>query len=322
MAETATATADAPSSPSGKTIPRRPLSDSPGAFRIGALTDPMRRRYIKALFYGAPGAGKTTLAGSSVDVEPMQDVLAIQFEGGEEVLLDNPRIENSDLIDVVRIGGMSQLQKLYNFLQNHCRARDRGDEEMLIKMQNAVFHGDIDATGAPTNGELYDGDRLRKYHTVIIDSLTEVEGQNLAAALGLDAQGIEIAGDSKGAGWDEYRSNNHTMQRNVRAFRDLDLNVIFICAQAYSQDEMKRYHYTPAMTGKLSTQIQGFVDMVGWLIVGQDENGKMQRRLAVQPHTGPKADAKNRFARYGEPYFVDPTMKDIMLGCGLLTTTK
>jgi hypothetical protein len=306
----------------GTGIPRKPLSDSPGAFRIGALMDPMRRRYGKFLFYGSPGTGKTTLAGTAVDVEPMRDVLAIQFEGGEEVLLDNPRIKNSDLIDVVRINSMAQLVKLYNFLTNHCRARDRDDEDMLILMQNAVFHGDVDATGQPNNKVLHAEDRLRKYHTVIIDSLTEVEAANLATTLNLDAQGIEVGGDAQTAGWDEYRKNNHTMQRNIRAFRDLDMNVIFICAQSYNQDEMKRFHYTPAMTGKLTTQVQGFVDLVGWLIVGANDKGLPERRLAVQPHTGPKADAKNRFAKWPDPYFIDPKMSSIMVGCGLLTPTE
>jgi hypothetical protein len=313
--------AQAPAAPSN-TIPRKPMAESPGAFRIGALVDPMRKRYGKFLFYGAPGTGKTTLAGTAVDIEPMRDVLAIQFEGGEEVLQDNDRIENDDLIDVVRIKSMAQLVKLYSFLQNHCRARDKGDENALTLMQNAVFYGDMDATGAPNNPQLHANDRLRKYHTVIIDSLTEVEAQNLATTLNLDAQGIEVGGDTQTAGWDEYRKNNHTMQRNVRSFRDLDLHVIFICAQSYSQDELKRYHYSPALTGKLATQVQGFVDMVGWLIVGQNEAGKPERRLAVQPHTGPKADAKNRFAKYKDPYFVDPKMADILTGCGLLEATK
>lgn len=301
---------------------RKPLSDSPGAFRIGALMDPTRKRFIKLLLYGSPGAGKTTLAGTAVDVEPMRDILAIQFEGGEEVLEGNPRIENSDLIDVVRISSMVQLVKLYSFLQNHSRARNKDDEEALIKMQNAVFHGDISDKGEPNNPNLYDGDRLRRYNTVIVDSLTEVEAANLATTLNLDVQGIESGGDSQVAGWDEYRKNNHTMQRNIRAFRDLDMHVIFICAQSYMQDERKRFHYTPALTGKLATQVQGFVDVVGWLVVGQDEQGKSLRRLAVQPHTGPAADAKSRFSRYTEPYFDNPKMVDLMIGFGLLVPPK
>lgn len=300
--------AQAPSAPSN-TAARTPLDDKPGAFRIGALVDPMRKRYIKALFYGAPGTGKTTLAGSSVDLEPMQDVLAIQFEGGQEVLLDNDRVKNAAEIDMVRVKRMEQLTKLYEFLLHHCRLRDRGDEEGLEKLQRLVF-------GIPDNEPV---DRIRQYHTVILDSLSEMEAQNLAVALKLDAVGVESAGEVEKAGWDEFRLNNHTMQRIVRAFRDLEMNVIFICHQRYDQDEMKRYHYSPALTGKLTTQVQGFVDVVGWLVVGSDAEGKLTRRLAVQPHTGPKADAKSRFAAYKEPHFDNPTMKDLMLGFGLIT---
>lgn len=315
------AEAAAPQAPSNSPV-RKPLPDTPGAFRVGALVDPMRKRYIKALFYGAPGSGKTTLAGSAVDVEPMQDVIYIRAEGGQEVLLDNDRIENPELIDDVPINRMEQLQKLYTFLQNHCRARDKGNDEMLIRLQNAVFYGDIDPTGVPNNPVLYEGDRLRRYHTAIIDSLTEVEAQNLATALKLDAVGVDMAGDADPAGWPEYRLNNHTMQRTIRAFRDLDMNVIFICAQGYNQDEMKRYHYSPALTGKLATQVQGFVDVVGWLVVGQDDKGLPMRKLAVQPHTGPKADAKSRFAAYKEPHFLDPVMLDLMIGFGLVKKEK
>jgi hypothetical protein len=293
--------ASAPSAPSN-TAARVPLADSPGAFRIGNLVDPMRKRFIKALFYGPPGAGKTTLAGTAADVDSMLDVLAIQFEGGHESLQDNDRIENAEMIDVVRINRMEQLKKLYEFLLVHQKLRDNDNEEELEKLQRMAF-------GIPPEEPV---DRIRKYYTVIIDSLTEVEAQNLATALKLDAVGIESAGEAEKAGWDEFRLNNHTMQRIIRAFRDLDMHVLFICAQRYDQDELKRYHYYPSLTGKLGVQVQGFVDVVGWLVVGTNEQGKPARRLAVQPHTGPKADAKNRFSRYKEPYFEDPKMIDLM----------
>jgi GTPase SAR1 family protein len=302
----------------GSSASRTPIPESPGAFRIGSLVDPTRKRYLKAIFYGPPGAGKTTLAASAADVEPLRDILLIAAEGGELVIEDNARIQEPEWIDVVRIKRIEQLQKLYSFLQNHCRARDRGDEEMMIRLQNAVFHGDLDPMGAPNNPELHEGDRLRQYHTVIIDSLTEIEAQNLAVTLKLDHDGLDV-GDIQTAGWDEFRKNNHSIQRIVRAFRDLDLHILIICAQAYSQDELKRFHYQPALTGKLATQVQGFVDIVGWLNVGTDETGAQRRALAVQPHTGPKADAKNRFAAYKEPYFMDPSMTTIMEATGFLS---
>ena len=299
---------NAPSAPSN-TPARLPMPDSPGAFRIGALKDPNRNRYMKAIFYGDPGVGKTTLAASSADVPEMNDVLMISFEGGHEVAEDNDNIEMPENIDLVRIHRIEQFQKLYEFLLAHTKMRDRGDEAGLEQLQRATW-------GIPEGEELEGG--LKKYKTVIVDSLTEVEAQNLAKAQKLDAVGIDHAGEVEKAGWDEFRLNNHTMQRIIRAFRDLEMNVLFIVGQSYSQDEMKRYHYSLALTGKLSKQVQGFVDVVGWLVVGANDKGIPVRRLCVQPHTGPKADAKNRFSAYKDQFFFDPVMRDLMTKFGLI----
>src|SRR6476660_5334933 len=82
---------------------RTPVQASTGAFRIGNLKDPQRNRWLKALVYGSPGAGKTTLFGSAADVPEMCDVLYISAEAGEEALIDNDRIQNADGIDLVRV---------------------------------------------------------------------------------------------------------------------------------------------------------------------------------------------------------------------------
>lgn len=300
----------APSAPSN-TVARTPLPDAPGAFRIGGLADPTRKAWLKALFYGAPGTGKTTLCGSAVDVEMLRDVLVISAEGGELSLENNPRIKNEDLLDVTKITRIEQLQKLYEMLQHHCRLRDRGDLKGLEALQRMTF-------GIPDEEPI---DRIREYHTVILDSLTEIEAHNLAKILNLDALGIDAGADMEVAGFGEFRKNNHIIQRIVRQFRDLPLHVLIVCLQGYNQDELKRYHYSPALTGKLSTQIQGFVDIVGWLAVGQatdTESGEGPRRLFVQPQSGPKVDAKNRFSSYGKAYFDNPSMADIMVGTGFV----
>ena len=76
------------------------------------------------------------------------------------------------------------------------------------------------------------------------------------------------------------------------------------------------------MTGKLSSQVQGFMDMVGYLVAkpvgaqaeGEDaESGgdkKMARRLYVQP-IGNFA-AKCRFSSFKGTYFDNPTMETII----------
>jgi GTPase SAR1 family protein len=272
----------------------------------------MRKKYLKALIYGQPGAGKTTLFGSAVDVPEMRDVLVIAAEGGTLVLEENDRIKHDELIDTVKVDRIEQLQKLYEFLKHHCHARDNGDRATMEALQRMTF-------GIPKEEPL---DRLREYHTVILDSLTEIEAQNLSKIMNLDSMGIDAGEDMAVAGFSEFRKNNHIIQRIVRQFRDLPIHVFIVCAQSYTQDDLKRYHFSPALTGKLSTQIQGFVDIVGWLVVGSpdpnDESGAGPRRLFVQPQTGPKADAKNRISSYKKAYFDNPTMLSIMRDTGFI----
>ena len=289
---------------------RAPLS--PGAFSITSMetevADPSNK-WLNFLVYGAHGAGKTTLLGSAVDVPQMQDVLVIMAEGGSVVFEDNPRIKEFKGLDVVRVQRMEQLQKLYEFLKLHCTLRDDpSKEEQLRNLQSKVFPGS-------------EGSRLRKYRTVIVDSLSEVEAANLAKILNLDALGLDAGDDMEVAGFPQFRKNNHIMQRTVRQFRDLPIHVLMSCAQAFGQDERKAYHYSPKLTGQLSGIVQGFFDVVGWLVVGQksrSEDIAGPRRLFVQPQSSPKADAKNRLAAYKSDFFEDPTMTTIMEGAGLI----
>ncbi len=63
---------------------------------------------LNLLIYGAPGAGKTVLAGSAFEVPEMSPVLFLDMEGGTFSL----RAKYSD-IDVVRIETINDMNKLY-----------------------------------------------------------------------------------------------------------------------------------------------------------------------------------------------------------------
>lgn len=302
--------AKAPSTP-GTGLVRTPLGSAKGAFRIDSLGDPMRKPWMNALFYGPPGGGKTTLCGSAVDIEDMQDVLLMSSDKGELVLFNNDRVEDVDLIDRIEVNTIQQVQKIYEFLQHHCRFRESGDDEALEKLQRVTF-------GIPDDQEV---DRIRHYRTCIIDSISEVEAMNLGNILNYDESGVDAGADVEVADWPAFRKNNQIMQRLIRQFRDLPMHVLFVCAQGYVQDEIKRMHFGPSMSGKLSNQVQGFMDVVGRLVtvVSPDANAEANpRRLYVQPQTGPAADAKCRFAAYKKPFFENPTMTDIMKACGFL----
>ena len=295
----------APSAPSN-TASLQPVK--PGAFSATSFKGSGHQAYMKALFYGPHGGGKTTLAASSCDVEPMRDVLLVTIEGGIVVLEDNERVKEPEWLDIIKIEKIEQFQKVADFLKTHLAWRDDPSKEAnLLELQLMIG---------------LDGDRVRRFRTVIVDSLSEVEAMNLAKIMNLDSMGLDAGEDFEVAGFPQFRKNMHLMQRIVRKFRDMPMHVIMTCAQSYSQDERKAFHYAPKLTGQLTGIIQGFFDVVGWLVPNAAQTdqttGIAHRFLFVQPQTAPKADAKCRLASYKAAYFENPTMSSIMKETGFL----
>src|SRR5262252_7280959 len=109
MAE-ATVTVTTPG-PAGAADPTARPIEVPRAAIVATSTPPFRisprrnagDRWLKMLVYGPYGVGKSTLAGSSVDVTGMRDVLMVDAESGDLVLQDNPRIVAADEIEHVRV---------------------------------------------------------------------------------------------------------------------------------------------------------------------------------------------------------------------------
>lgn len=281
-------------------------------------------RYLKALVYGEYGSGKTYLMGSSVQVPQMRDVLLISIEAGELTLYDPDNPMPFHLIDIVNVHDYKTTGRVYDFLKLHCSVRDeasQGDEEAkinLLKLQNRLMPN------------VPDPDRLRLYRTVIIDSLAEVEANCMMQLLGVGSESMideEVAAE----GWDEYRRQRSMIHRLIRGFRNLPMNILFTCPRHFRENEQKRRIYGPMMTGKLSNEVQGFMDLVGHLVVGsiaetavaegeEIPDAVAARRMYIQP--GPRHAAKSRFTRYKKPYMDNPTMLTIMKDVGLLDQSE
>jgi DNA polymerase III delta prime subunit len=148
------------------------------AFIIKRMSD-IPRQYLNMLVYGPPGCGKTTLAASAVDVDEMSDILLIDIEGGDLVIYDNPRIKRIDRIDSIRVTNYKQLGDVHKYLKAHCRHRDSTSTESIDVLKNAEakFLG-ISPTEIQTP---------RRYKTIIIDSLSELDSMVLNELLGITA---------------------------------------------------------------------------------------------------------------------------------------
>lgn len=283
-----------------------PLTIPEGSADLPFTIEPVvgATRFLNLLVYGDFGVGKTRLAGSACGVPEMNDVLLINAESGE-LTLESDELP-FDTIDQVRITDFRGVARVYDFLKTHCEARDAGDLDRLRRLEGKLKGLDPATIETP-----------KQYRTVIIDSLSEVEAYCMNQLLGIGDQS-KIDEETATAEWGEYKRNHSMMQRLVRSFRDLPLHLIMTCHRAWDQDEQKKFLYTPAMTGKLRSQVQGFVDMVGYLVIGQaSEAGETPRRLYVQPTV--RWAAKCRFSKFKEAFIENPTMETILNAIGMAT---
>lgn len=286
-----------------------PAAKRAPAFQINSSNE--RKRYLKLMVYGEYGVGKTFLAGTAATVPDLGKVLLLDAEAGDLTLDDRD-------IDQIRIEDYKVTARVLEFLKVHCSQRDiytdpkssTDDKDAaktrLIEMESTLKGTDIEDIDEPT-----------LYRTAIIDSLTEIETFCMYQLLGINDM-TRLDEEVATAEWSEYKRNHSMIQRLVRSFRDLPMHVVICCAAQYVQDENKRMKFSPALTGKLSKQVQGFVDMVGFLVVGQPkEDGTLPRRLYIQPSNEGRYDAKNRFSKYKNYCFDDPTIESILRDVGI-----
>jgi hypothetical protein len=283
-----------PTAPAVEAVPQA-AAVKPPAFLI---TSPRRtERWLKMLAYGDFGVGKTTFGASARLVKVMQDVLLCDIESGDESLAD------LDDIDRIQINGFKVLSRVYEFLRMHCKYRDENNVTALRKME-ARFKG------IPEEEII----TPKKYRTVIVDSLSEVQKYCMYMLLGIQVGETRLDDIPNTPEFKEWGQSSEMIRLLVRSFRDLPMNVIFICSEQLIEDERKVIHKRPNLPGKLGNEVQGFLDCVGYMVVFEkpaDEEGApptMRRRLYVQP--GRTFQAKNRF-RTSVQYINDPTMEGL-----------
>ena len=266
------------------------------------LVEPTEKNveWLNVLLYGNPGMGKTTLAATAADVEEMCDVLMADVEGG--ALSITGLHKNLQIVRVYNNGGIADI---YKFLALHCKFRETGNTEQLEKVN-----------------ETYGFPKEAMYRTFIFDSLTEGNKNIMYQLLGIKIENYESTSldeEPDAPEFKEWGKASEMIRLHVRAFRNLPIHTIFVCGAAMREDERKRSILSPALPGQLAKDIQGFVDVVGYIQLGQVADGGADshtvRRLYLSPT--PQRDAKSRLKYLKDEYIDDPTMGYIFEHAGI-----
>lgn len=299
--------------------------------------------WMNVLIYGPYGDGKTHLVGTAALVPEMRDVLYVSLEGGEKTLRTIAKMCRENNIDpncimVMPIQTFRQYSQLYETLKKHIEFRDSNNVEGL-RMIEAQLRGvellqkigwqpsttDPDTVVKEMSQEVVriskDNELLEKlipepkrFRTVITDSLTEAQKYCMYQILGIDPLKQRIDTEPDTAEWKDWGSSREMMQFLVRRFRDLDIHALFVAGVDETEDAKKRKYFVPMLPGKLSKDVQGLVDVVGYIKKVPLEGGKVTRRLFLEggDYGGVNIAAKHRFGtNLKTQYLDDPTMQTL-----------
>lgn len=269
------------------------VAPRPPAFNI--VSAGRTERWFKGMIYGDYGVGKTTVAASADDIQDMKDVLFIDAEAGDMSLSDRPGI------DVIRITSFRQMARVQEFLRLHCQWRDSDQPsavDELIKLEERF------------RGEVVKGSEVKKYRTVIIDSLSEVQKFCMYQLLGVRVGEQRLDTETPDTSYGEWGKQLEMIRLLVRTFRDLPMHVIFVCSEQVGEDDKKRRIRRPNLSGKLASEVQGFLDTVGYMVLFKGDNGENKRRLYITP--GQTFQAKHRLPGNTTSYIEDPTMASLL----------
>lgn len=273
--------------------------------------------YQNILIYGDYGSGKTTLAASAVLVPEMCDVLFISVEGGEKALKEVARMARAKGVDpnrilVIPIQTFSQFANIYEAVKLHVRFRDTNDLDNLRKLEAQLKFLPAHIRNDATLLREVIPDPL-KIQTVIIDSISEAHKYCMYQLLGVDVETQRIDGKPSSAEWGDWGGAREMIQFLVRRFRDLPVHAIFTAAEEVKEDKMKVFHHNPMLSGKLSNDVRGLVDTVGFLMDMTNADGTITRRCILRSlvfNGSQSVQAKHRYgSKLQEAWIDNPTMQ-------------
>ena len=183
-----------------------------------------KERYLKVLYYGRQGTGKTTAAALATRAEEGK-VLVVDAEGGLDVrALANRGVDTSNVVVWPPTGV-------------------RITSEGLNELHQALAD------------ELEEDEST--WSAVVFDSMTEIHQLLRENATQARVDKSRVVIDPDIVDWDDYNKMTSQLRKLIRRFRDLPCDIIFTALEKVGDDEIR-----PAITPALGTDLMGYVDLV------------------------------------------------------------
>jgi len=151
-------------------------------------------------------------------------------------------------------------------------------------------------------------DNQMYYKTLMIDSLTELAALDMRVIMQQAYEKNPETVDKDVPSPREWGKSREHIRTIVRAFRDLPCNVIFTAHAGYRLEDGQPTKIYPGFSGKLATEVPGFMDIVGYLrSVDTMQGGIVTVNRYLQVEATSRVQAKDRTSRLGQ-VVKDPTV--------------
>ena len=238
------------------------MTDDPIRELLG-VGPPTDLKWINALFFGDPGAGKTHLIGTAMDHPETRPLLLLDIDGGAQT------VRKRTDIDVIQVRTMQKLENVVNDLRKSvvdgkmyykCVAVDSLTEFQKLDMRTVMKQAKADARDSSKVDELVPSQR-------------------------------------------EWGKSNERVRMVIRAFKDLDCHFLATAFVQETRKENKSegtsrvIKIAPSLPGKLGSEVPGFFDIVGLLRVqARGQGGDAEQIRTLQTQQTELVKAKDRFS--------------------------
>lgn len=216
----------------------------------GVPMAPLRdtKPYINVLLYGRPGSGKTYLTATAQKSKYLNDMMYISCEAGSSTIRQvDPSIMILPDPSVAGSVTWEQLESVYDELDRQCYNTKDGCD----------------------------------FRTVAIDTGTELQKINMNWVMGITLAKSPDRDPDVPALHDWGKSTN-SMRGIIRKFRDLPVNLIFVCHEQEDRDNQGLLWKKPDLPGKLSNQAAAFFDQVMYLYTKQINKGDENKAAEIK----------------------------------------